>query len=342
MTDLKSMTLQELEDLIAGSGEKKFRAAQIYKWLHKDLCMDAEEMTNLPKTMRQKINDTCIIKNCQIEERQISKLDGTTKYLFRLQDGNAVEGVFLKYHHGDSVCISSQAGCRMGCRFCASTVGGLKRNLTPGEMLDEVYSIQKDKGERISNIIIMGIGEPFDNYDNIIRFLHLIKAPEGLNISPRNITISTCGLVPYIKRFADEGLPVTLAISLHAPFDAMRQKMMPIANKYSISEIMDAVDYYIEKTGRRLTLEYTLIHGTNDTEECAEKLSQLVHGRLIHVNLIPLNKVEGRYGERPDADEIEAFKFLLEKLHINVTIRRGMGRDIDAACGMLRNKKDDI
>lgn len=337
LTDIKSMTLHELTDYFESIGEKPFRAKQVYKWMHVKLASSFDEMTDLSKDLRKRLEENCTVRTADIIYRQVSKIDGTTKYLMELADGNRVESVWMKYRHGRSVCVSSQAGCRMGCRFCASTVGGLRRSLKPSEILDQVYNIQRASGERVSNVIIMGIGEPLDNYDNVVRFIRMLSDKNGLNISERNITLSTCGIVENIYRLADEGLNCTLAVSLHAPFDELRKKIMPVANRYSIADIIKAADYYIEKTGRRVSLEYTLIDGENDSPECAQEISRLVGRRLYHVNLIPLNHVEGRFGRRSNAANISRFKFLLEKYHINVTIRREMGSDIDAACGQLRN-----
>lgn len=275
--------------------------------------------------------------SAKIVQRQTSS-DGTNKFLMELSDGNFVESVLMKYKHGNSVCISTQVGCRMGCRFCASTVGGLIRSLKTSEMLDQIYEIQRTTGERVSNVILMGIGEPLDNYDNVVRFIRMLSDEHGLNISQRNITLSTCGLVDRLKDLVKEDLTITVAISLHAPNDTLRREMMPIANKYSIQEIMDACRYYIDKTKRRITFEYSMVEGKNDSKEHAIELANLLKGMNCHVNLIPLNPVEGRMGQRSKRNNIEEFKFTLEKYHTNVTIRREMGRDIDAACGQLRNK----
>ena len=269
-------------------------------------------------------------------EVQISDLDGTRKYLFRLPDGHVIESVLMKYHHGNSVCISTQVGCRMGCRFCASTIGGLIRNLTCGEMLDQIYRIQKDSGERVSNVVLMGTGEPLDNYDHVLRFLRMVSDESGLNISQRNITLSTCGIVPKIRALADEKLQITLALSLHAPNDEKRQALMPVANKYSIAEILSACQYYYKQTGRRISFEYSLVGGQNDSAEDAKMLAGLLKGLNCHVNLIPVNPVKERSFSPSDKKVILNFKNKLEKYRINVTIRREMGQDIDGACGQLR------
>lgn len=334
--DIKSMDFDELKDYVVGIGEKEFRAKQIYQWIHERRVSDFNEMTNISKDFRELLSRECFLSAAEIIKRQQSK-DGTNKFLMGLKDGNTVESVLMKYHHGNSVCISTQVGCRMGCRFCASTVGGLVRDLSPGEMLDEIYSIRNLLGERISNIILMGIGEPLDNYDNVLKFIKMVSDDRGINISQRNITISTCGLVEKIRELAEKHFQITLAVSLHAPNDKLRREIMPIANKYSISDLIDACRYYVEKTKRRITFEYSLIEGENDAPEQADELSKLLRGLNCHVNLIPLNPVKGRFGERSDKNNIHSFKFILEKNHINVTIRREMGSDIDAACGQLRN-----
>ncbi len=336
-TDIKSLNFDEMKEFIAELGEKAFRAKQLYEWIHKRLVLSFDDMTNLSKDFRNKLDEKCTIAGARIIEKQISK-DGTGKFLMQLADGNTVESVLMKYKHGNSVCISTQVGCRMGCRFCASTVGGLLRSLRPSEMLDQIYEIQRSTGERVSNVILMGIGEPLDNYDNVVKFVRMLSDEYGLNISQRNITISTCGLVEKIKKLAEEDLTITVAISLHAPNDTIRKTMMPVANKYTIAQIMEACRYYIDKTGRRITFEYSMVEGVNDRKEDAEELSRVVRGMNCHINLIPLNPVEGRFGSRSDGNRIKDFKTLLEKNHINVTIRREMGSDIDAACGQLRNK----
>lgn len=335
--DIRSMYMQELESFCISKGWPKFRAGQIYQWIHGKLVRSVDEMTNLPQAIRDELrNDFICVKE---ETRYVSKLDGTNKFLFCLQDGNLIESVWMPYKHGNSVCISSQVGCRMGCRFCASTVDGMVRNLTASEMLDQVYAMQYYMGERVSNIVVMGSGEPMDNYDNLIRFLHLATNEKGLNISQRNITVSSCGLVPEIKRFADEKLAVTFALSLHATTDEERQQLMPIAKKYSVAEVLEACQYYFEKTGRRVTYEYSLVQGVNDSPEHAKRLSDLLRKqRPCHVNLIPVNPIEERNYEKATDKSVQKFKYILENNQINVTIRRGMGSDIDAACGQLRRK----
>lgn len=338
MTDIKSMDMEHLRLFVESLGEKKFRAKQLYSWMHQKLVKDFEEMTDLSKTFRERLKKECVLGSVSIRREQISQKDGTRKYLMELRDGNMVESVLMKYHHGNSVCVSSQVGCRMGCRFCASTVGGLTRSLETSEILDQIYEIQRHTGERVSNVIIMGIGEPLDNYENVVRFIRMLSDENGLHISQRNITLSTCGLVPRIYDLMEEDLTITLAISLHAPNDGIRRQMMPVADSFSMREIIDACKKYIQKTGRRVTFEYTLVQGTNDSRENAGELSGLLRGMLCHVNLIPLNAVEGRMGQRSVPQNIREFQEVLEREHINVTIRREMGSDIDAACGQLRNK----
>lgn len=334
--DIKSLYLEELEEELGQLGEKSFRAKQIYQWVHQKLAADFEDMSNLSKALREKLRQQYTLTALNPVEVKISKIDGTRKYLFRLSDGNVIESVWMQYHHGNSVCISSQVGCRMGCRFCASTLDGLERNLTAGEMLDQIYRIQADTGERVSNIVIMGSGEPMDNYDNVVRFIRLISHDQGLNISQRNITVSTCGIVPGIRRLVKEGLSVTLALSLHAPNDEVRKTLMPIANKYRIQEILDACQEYFEETGRRLTFEYSLVSGVNDNLEEARALASLLKGMHGHVNLIPVNPIQERDYVQSDRRAIEAFQHYLESQKIAVTVRREMGRDINGACGQLR------
>ena len=336
--DIASYSFEELQEEMLAIGEKGFRSRQIYSWIHEKLVDDFEEMTNLPKALRQKLEAAYEIRRVEMEKRQISKIDGTNKFLFCLKDGNMVESVLMKYKHGNSVCISSQVGCRMGCRFCASTLDGLERNLTPSEMLRQVYQIQKITGERVSNIVIMGTGEPLDHYDNFLKFIHMVSDEHGLNISQRNITASTCGIVPNIRKLAEEKLQITLALSLHGSNQEKRRSLMPVANKYELHEVLEACDYYFEKTGRRITFEYSLVHGVNDTPEDAKELMGILKDRNCHLNLIPVNPIKERNYEKPDKKSAENFKNKLEKNGINVTIRREMGSDIDGACGQLRRK----
>ena len=334
--DIKSLSLEELTEQMKALGEKPFRAKQIYEWLHIKLVTSFEEMTNVSKALRDRLGEHFYVTGLEPVRILTSQIDGTKKFLFRLADGNVIESVWMKYHHGNSVCISSQVGCRMGCRFCASTLDGLVRGLRPSEMLDQIYRIQSLTGERVSNIVIMGSGEPFDNYENLVRFLRLVTDEKGFNLSVRNITVSTCGLVPQMYDFAEEGLPVTLALSLHASSDETRQELMPIARKYGLKEVLAACDHYFEKTGRRLSFEYSLVHGVNDTPEGAKALAAVLRGRNCHVNLIPVNPIKERDFKRGSGEEIANFKNILEKSGINVTIRREMGRDINGACGQLR------
>lgn len=336
MKDIKSLYLEELEQEIAALGQKAFRAKQIYQWLHQKLVTDFDEMTNLPKDLREKLRAEFFLTALTPVDVKISGVDGTRKYLFALGDGNVIESVWMQYHHGNSVCISSQVGCRMGCRFCASTLDGLERNLTAAEMLDQVYRIQALTGERVSNIVIMGSGEPMDNYDNFIRFVRMVSGEQGLHISQRNITVSTCGIVPGIRKLAEENLQITLALSLHAPNDEVRKTLMPVARSYALADILTACREYYEKTGRRLTFEYSLVSGVNDNLDEAKALAALLKGMHGHVNLIPVNPIKEREYVQSDQKAIQAFKNYLEKNGINVTIRREMGRDIGGACGQLR------
>ncbi len=336
--EIKSMTLAELQDDLTARGEKPFRAKQIYEWMHVKLARGFDEMTNLSKVLRENCKLWYTYTSLEPVRVQESKLDGTKKFLFRLSDGNVVESVWMKYKHGNSVCISSQVGCRMGCRFCASTLDGWERNLLPSEMLDQIYAITLLTGERVSNVVVMGTGEPLDNYDNLLRFIRLLTDENGLHISQRNVTVSTCGIVPKMKRLAEERLQITLALSLHAGTDEKRRKLMPIAERYSIAELMEACRYYFERTGRRITFEYSLVGGVNDTQEDAEELTKLAKPLNCHVNLIPVNPIKERNYVQSDAGSVRAFQNKLEKNKINGTIRREMGRDIDGACGQLRRR----
>lgn len=334
--DIKSLSYEELLETIQGMGEKAFRGKQIYEWLHKKAVIRFEDMTNLSKKFREQLSSQCYIADMKLLDRLVSKDGSTSKFLFGLGDGSVIESVLMKYHHGNSVCISSQVGCRMGCNFCASTLGGLERNLTVSEMLGQIYAIQNISGERVSNVVVMGTGEPMDNYDNFVKFVRMLTDEHGYHISQRNVTVSTCGLVERIRQLADEQFSITLAISLHAPNDEARKKLMPVANKYSIVEIMDACDEYFGKTGRRVSFEYSLVQGVNDSSEFAKELGELLKGKNCHVNLIPVNPIKERDYKDSDSTFVQNFKMILEKLGINVTIRREMGRDIDAACGQLR------
>lgn len=339
--DIRSMDLDELKEYFAKIGEKPFRAGQVYDWLHVKLAASFDEMTNISKDLREKLKQEWPEAPISLHQRFKSKLDGTEKYLFRLRDGQIIESVLMRYHFGNSVCITSQAGCRMGCKFCASTLLGLERNLEPAEMLMQVYYIQKITGERVSNIVVMGIGEPMDNYDNLMRFLRIITGEKGLNIGARQITVSSCGLADKIRKFADEGLAINLALSLHAPNAEIRRSIMPIANAYELGDVLDAVDYYYKQHGRRITFEYSLISGINDSDKNAEELSRLLgkkykfSGNML-INLIPVNEVKERGMKRPDEKRVESFRRVLDKNGINATVRRELGSDINAACGQLR------
>ena len=336
--DICSYTYSELQEEIKSLGEKSFRAGQIYEWLHVKLAEDFDEMTNLSKDFRKRLKQEYEIRRLILRERQISRKDPTEKYLFELWDGNLVESVLMRYSYGNSVCISSQAGCRMGCRFCASAIGGLIRNLSASEMLGQIYQIQKLIGERISNIVVMGTGEPLDNYDNFLKFIYMISDEHGLHISQRNITASTCGIVPNMRRLAREGLQITLALSLHGSTQEKRRKLMPVANKYELSEVLDACDYYFQETGRRVTFEYSLVQGVNDSKEDAGELIRMLGGKNCHLNLIPVNQIKEREFRKPCRKNILEFKNKLDHHKINVTIRRERGSDIDGACGQLRRR----
>jgi 23S rRNA (adenine2503-C2)-methyltransferase len=337
MIDLRSLEYRELEELLCEMGEPKFRTKQIFSWVMRG-AEEFSEMTNISKATRERLSEISYISKLKIKEKYISRLDGTVKYLFELDDGNCIETVVMRYKHGLSVCISSQVGCRMGCGFCASTIGGLYRSLTAGEILNQVIYAQKDVGERISNIVMMGIGEPLDNYDNVIKFLHNVNHPEGLNIGYRHISLSTCGLVDKIYALAEENLPITLSVSLHAPNNEIRDKIMPVNHKYPIEELIEACRKYIEKTTRRISFEYSLIAGVNDSLKEAHELCRLLSGMLCHINLIPVNHVEERSYHKGDAAGIRRFCEELNRLGMNATIRRELGSDISASCGQLRKK----
>ncbi|MBR5488776.1 MAG: 23S rRNA (adenine(2503)-C(2))-methyltransferase RlmN [Firmicutes bacterium] len=337
MMNLKDLQLAELENFIKELGQPKFRAKQVFQWLYKDGGVtEWDQMTNVPKALREKLAEEADLGILKMLQVQKSKLDGTRKYLFELQDGNAIESVFMKYKYGNSICVSSQAGCRMGCKFCASGMDGLVRDLTPGEIIGQILAAEKDTGERINHVVVMGTGEPFDNYDNLAGFLRLLHDPNGLNLSLRNITVSTCGLVPGIKKFAEDFPQVNLAISLHAPNDEIRCRTMPVSKAYPMPELLSACREYAEKTGRRVTFEYTLIKGVNDQKEHAEELVQRLRGMLCHVNLIPLNTVKESGFDTTAKKDAQAFQALLESKGIPATIRRELGDDIDGACGQLR------
>lgn len=334
MINLKDLTYEELEAFVAECGGEKYRTSQIYSWLYKG-AESFEDMSNISKKFASKLKEVSYISVPQAENKYISK-DGTIKYLWRLGDGEYVESVVMEYKHGRSICISTQAGCNMGCKFCASTLSGKKRDLTPGEIIDQVIFAVKDSG-KISNIVLMGIGEPLDNYDNVIKFLKNVNNDKGLNIGYRHISLSTCGIVPKIYELAKENMPITLSISLHAPFDDLRSDIMPVNRKYNITELMEACRHYINITGRRISFEYTLINNVNDTEKCAKKLAELVKGMLAHVNLIPVNEARKNM-IRSTEKNVKKFAEMLSQRNINVTIRRQLGNDIKASCGQLRAK----
>ncbi|MDR1018739.1 MAG: 23S rRNA (adenine(2503)-C(2))-methyltransferase RlmN [Lachnospiraceae bacterium] len=334
--DLGNLDYEELNKLILSWNEKSFRGKQIYEWIHKKLVSNIDDFSNISKELREKLKEETHLTKLEKHTVLHSKKDKTNKYLFQLEDGNIIESVWMKYDYGNSVCISSQVGCRMGCKFCASTIGGLKRNLTAFEMLSEIYEIQKDTGERVSNVVIMGTGEPLDNFDEIVKFIKMLSDEHGLNISTRNITLSTCGIVPNIIRLADLKLPITFALSLHGTTQEKRKKVLPVANKYHLPEVIDACRYYSDTTGRRVSLEYSLIDGKNDTKEDADELIKIAKKIKAHINLIPVNPIEERDFKKPDKTKIEKFKNELEKNGINVTIRKERGSDINGACGQLR------
>lgn len=336
--DIKSYTLSELTRELTGRGFPKFRATQLYRWFHVQLVSDTDGMNNLPKDLRQMLQKDYDVVRVRTIDRKISKIDGTQKFLFAMPDGALVESVFMKYKFGNSVCISSQVGCRMGCTFCASTLDGLIRGLTASEMLEQIYEIRRVTGEKISHVVVMGTGEPLDNYDNLVRFVHLLTDENGMNLSQRNVTVSTCGIVPRIYDLAEEKLSITLALSLHAVTDEKRRKIMPIANRYSIRELMDACRFYFDRTGRQVTFEYSLIRDINDSRRDAQALAALARPLGAHINLIPVNPVRERGYEHPDDRSVRAFKKELEKNGVHASIRRVLGRDIDGACGQLRHR----
>lgn len=347
--DIASMTKAELCDYFKSISEPKFRAEQVFGWISRGASIN--EMTNLSKALREKLSETCLETLPQVEEKLVSAIDGTVKYLFKLYDGACIESVFMKYNHGNTLCISSQVGCRMGCKFCASTIGGRVRNLLPSELLGQIIAAEKDSGERISNIVMMGIGEPLDNYDNVIKFLKLVNAEGGLNIGYRHISLSTCGVVPGILKLAEENFPLTLSISLHASNDEKRSEIMPVNNKWKISELLDACVSYYKTCGRRISFEYTLIAGKNDSVSDAEELGKLLKnafrktGAPIHVNLIRVNEVKETGFKRGSAESIKLFSEKLSSFGIVTTLRRRLGSDVNAACGQLRRsamqKSDD-
>ena len=332
---ISSLTLEELGAVLKELGQPAFRAKQIFHWLHQKLVTDFSAMTDQPKALLEKLGQAYYIAAPQIQRRQEAK-DGTVKYLLRMADGNCIETVVMRYHYGNTVCVSTQVGCRMGCRFCASTQAGRVRDLEAGEICSEIYTAQRDIGERISHIVLMGIGEPLDNFDQVLKFLHLISSPEGVNIGMRNISLSTCGLVPGIDRLAQHKLQLTLSVSLHAPNDQIRSGMMPVNNAYPVDQLIKAVRRYQDTTGRRVSFEYSMVRGVNDSDECAKQLADLIRGMGAHVNLIPINPVDGSPYSATDAANVRRFQHKLETFGVNATVRRRLGSEISAACGQLR------
>ncbi|MEA3423215.1 MAG: 23S rRNA (adenine(2503)-C(2))-methyltransferase RlmN [Bacillota bacterium] len=342
MDSIRELKIDEIEKVVIGFGEKKFRAKQIFQWIHQKGISEFKQMRNIPNSLIEKLQERYYLQNMNVEKVSESAEDGTKKILFNFKDNEVVETVLMKYKYGNSICISTQVGCRMGCRFCASTIGGLKRNITAGEMLGQVYEVNRMIDKNINHIVLMGSGEPLENFDEVMKFLEMINHSEGYYLSLRNITISTCGLIPEIKKLADKKLQITLAISLHGATDDTRNKLMPINKKYPVEELLKAVDYYIEKTNRRITFEYAMIKDLNDSIAEARILGKLLKGKLVHVNLIPINEVEENQFYPSDDKQIIKFKSILEKTGINVTIRRELGSDINAACGQLRNNYNQI
>lgn len=340
MKNLMDMSLEELEQMLTEMGQQKFRAKQIYKWVNSGI-KSIDDMTNLSKQLRQDLSQVVNISRIRLVNKLQSQIDSTAKYLFELEDGNIIESVLMEYKHGFTACISSQAGCRMGCTFCASTGANFSRNLTAGEMLDQVMSMQEDSGNRIGHIVLMGIGEPLDNYDNVVKFLRLVNHPDGLMIGLRNISLSTCGIVPRILQLAQENIPITLSVSLHSARDDKRSAMMPVNKAYSIDKLISACKIYTESTKRRITFEYAMIAGENDSELDARELSGLLKGMLCHVNLIPVNTVQGNGYKKSSRNQIEKFKNIMETRGIETTVRRELGSDINAACGQLRKNRLD-
>lgn len=337
---LPDMDIKELQELLQGMGQQKFRARQIFGWIAKGAAA-IDDMTDLSKALREELKLFAVMSRLKIKKKLVSAIDGTAKYLFELDDGNTIESVLMEYKHGFTVCISSQVGCKMGCSFCASTRAGFVRDLTAGEMLEQVLAIGRDSGRHVANVVIMGMGEPFDSYDNVIKFMRLIHDPEGMNMGYRHLTVSTCGLVPGIERFAREDMPVNLSISLHAPNDLLRRDIMPIGRKYSIDKIIEACKIYTETTKRRITFEYAMLAGVNDSVGNAAELAALLKGMLCHVNLIPANPVEGAGFKQSGRRRVEEFRDILERRGIETTIRRELGADINAACGQLRRSEMD-
>lgn len=338
MININEFTLEELEKYIEQLGEKKFHAKQIYTWIHREHVDNFDQMTDISKSLREKLKEKTYILKLNVLQAQTSKKDGTIKFLIELPDNCAIESVFMKYNHGNTICVSTQVGCKMGCKFCASTKAGFERGLLASEIEGQIIAAQKYTGERISNVVYMGIGEPLDNYDNVVKSIRLINYPLGLNVGARHISLSTCGIVPNIYKLADENIQCTLSISLHSTTDEERRKIMPIANRYTIKELLEACRYYIKKTGRRISFEYALINEVNDTKEVAIELSKLLRGMIAHVNLIPVNEIKNGVFTKPKEKNIEIFMNTLNSSGVVTTVRRELGSDIDAACGQLRQK----
>ncbi len=334
---ISSYPIEQLAEVLRGLGQPAFRAKQIFHWLHQKLVTDFSAMTDQPKALLAKLEEQFYIAAPQIERRQEAR-DGTVKYLLRMADGNCIETVLMRYHYGNTVCVSTQVGCRMGCRFCASTQAGRVRDLTAGEIAAQIYTAQRDTGERVSHIVLMGIGEPLDNFDNVMDFLSIISSPDGVNIGMRNISLSTCGVVPMIDRLAEKKLQLTLSVSLHAPINAIRSEMMPVNNAYPVEVLIAAVRRYQKTTGRRVSFEYSMVRGVNDSDACARQLAKLIQGMGAHVNLIPINPVDGSPYSATDAENVRRFQKKLEELGINATVRRRLGSEISAACGQLRRE----
>ncbi len=334
--DILSLNLQELTNEIIALGQPKFRAKQIYRWLHKSFVTEFSQMSDLSLGLRELLNDNFVIFGCAIEKKLVSEYDSTVKYLFKLHDGEFIESVLMKYKYGYTVCVSSQVGCRMGCTFCASTLSGVVRNLTPSEILSQIYTISRDNDIRVSHVVMMGMGEPFDNYDNVLKFLRLVTDEDGVNLSMRHISLSTCGIVPKIYSLMEENLQLTLSVSLHAPTDELRSSMMPVNKKYPVNELIGACREYTLKTSRRISFEYSLVRNVNDTDECALALAKLLKGMLCHINLIPVNEVTETGCKKSSPEIVKRFADILSSKGFTVTVRRELGSDINAACGQLR------
>lgn len=334
--DILSMTIEELTSEIVALGQPKFKAKQIYRWLHKAFVDDFTQMSDISLDLRRILNDNFVIFKCAIEKKLISEYDGTIKYLFKLHDGEYIESVLMKYKYGYTVCVSSQVGCRMGCTFCASTLAGVVRSLNTSEILSQVYAISRDNSIRVSHVVMMGMGEPFDNYDNVLKFLRMITDENGVNLSMRHISVSTCGIIPAIYKIMEENMQFTLSISLHAPNNTLRTSMMPVNKKYPVEELIEACRKYTLNTSRRISFEYSLVYGVNDTKECAEELAKLLKGMLCHINLIPINEVDETGCKKSSPERVKRFADILSAKGFAVTVRRELGADINAACGQLR------